>query len=119
MSHQLNEHGNDHDVPVDEERKIDHDVSHDVVEPIEISEEDNKRVLRKIDCVVLPLASLVYFCQYLDKRGLSFAAIFGLQKDLNLKGQDYSYVAFQSSTYRIILTVYLSDGLRVFSTSVL
>ncbi|WWC58767.1 uncharacterized protein I303_101311 [Kwoniella dejecticola CBS 10117] len=91
MSHQLNQHEND--VPVDEERKIDHDVSHDVVEPIEVSEEDNKRVLRKIDCVVLPLASLVYFCQYLDKRGLSFAAIFGLQKDLNLKGQDYSWAS--------------------------
>ncbi|WWC86425.1 uncharacterized protein L201_001302 [Kwoniella dendrophila CBS 6074] len=90
MSHQLNNHD---DPIIDEERKVEHDVSHEPAEFIEISEEDNRRVLRKIDSIVLPLASLVYFCQYLDKRGLSFAAIFGLQKDLHLKGQEYSWAS--------------------------
>ncbi|TYJ55877.1 hypothetical protein B9479_003400 [Cryptococcus floricola] len=61
--------------------------------PIVISEEDNKRVLRKIDLYILPLAALVYWCQYVDKRGLSFAAIFGLQTDLGLKGQEYSWAS--------------------------
>ncbi|WVW82486.1 hypothetical protein I302_104497 [Kwoniella bestiolae CBS 10118] len=94
MSHHINENHSEHDdLPIDEERKVEHEVSHEIAEPLEISEDDNKRVLRKIDCVVLPLASLVYFCQYLDKRGLSFAAIFGLQKDLGLKGQDYSWAS--------------------------
>ncbi|OCF41264.1 hypothetical protein I317_04922 [Kwoniella heveanensis CBS 569] len=65
----------------------------EIYEPIEFTEDDNRRVLRKIDLVVLPLASLVYFCQYLDKRGLSFAAIFGLKKDLHLQGQDYSWAS--------------------------
>ncbi|WVR08391.1 hypothetical protein IAU60_005446 [Kwoniella sp. DSM 27419] len=66
---------------------------HDGYEIMAVSDADNRRVVRKIDMVVLPLASLVYFCQYLDKRGLSFAAIFGLKTDLHLVGQDYSWAS--------------------------
>ncbi|OCF78449.1 hypothetical protein I204_00389 [Kwoniella mangroviensis CBS 8886] len=76
------------EVPMDES-KID-EVDHAVAE---IDPAAEKRVLWKIDRVIMPLAILVYFCQYLDKRGLAFAAIFGLKKDLNLKGQDYSWAS--------------------------
>lgn len=57
---------------------------------VAVTPEDDARVRRKIDKTILPLASAVYFMQYLDKRGLAFAAIFGLREDLNLQGQDYS-----------------------------
>ncbi|OCF58440.1 hypothetical protein L486_04473 [Kwoniella mangroviensis CBS 10435] len=76
------------EVPMDES-KID-EVDHAVAE---IDPAAEKRVLWKIDRVIMPLAILVYFCQYLDKRGLAFAAIFGRKKDLNLKGQDYSWAS--------------------------
>ncbi|WWC98755.1 hypothetical protein V866_005648 [Kwoniella sp. B9012] len=76
------------EIPMDES-KID-EVDHAVAE---IDPAVEKRVLWKIDRVIMPLAILVYFCQYLDKRGLAFAAIFGLKKDLNLKGQDYSWAS--------------------------
>lgn len=55
-----------------------------------ITPEEDKRVQRKVDRVVMTLTAAVYFMQYLDKRGLAFAAIFGMREDLNLQGQEYS-----------------------------
>lgn len=55
-----------------------------------ISPQEDKRVQRKIDRVVMSMTAAVYFMQYLDKRGLAFAAIFGMREDLNLQGQEYS-----------------------------
>lgn len=66
------------------------DVEATAVDELEISPADDKRVQRKVDRVVMSLAAAVYFMQYLDKRGLAFAAIFGMREDLNLKGQEYS-----------------------------
>ncbi|KAH8653603.1 major facilitator superfamily domain-containing protein [Xylariales sp. PMI_506] len=51
-----------------------------------------KRVVRKIDRVVLPLMCAVYFFQYLDKQAVGYAAVFGLQTDLHLTSDEYSWV---------------------------
>ncbi|KAF9641076.1 hypothetical protein BFW01_g12882 [Lasiodiplodia theobromae] len=56
-----------------------------------IDPEDEKRVLRKLDRVILPLMALVYFFQYLDKQSINYAAIFGLQDDLSLTGTEFSW----------------------------
>jgi len=71
--------------------------------------EEERRVVRKIDCVVLPLvnrniASLplgldlterqmcfVFFCQYLDKQSLSYASVAGLITDLKMDASQYSW----------------------------
>lgn len=75
----------------DPETKVNEsDVEATAVDELEISPADDKRVQRKVDRVVMSLAAAVYFMQYLDKRGLAFAAIFGMREDLNLKGQEYS-----------------------------
>ncbi|ORX38210.1 pantothenate transporter [Kockovaella imperatae] len=58
-----------------------------------ITPEEEKKVLRKIDLIVLPLFFLIYGFQYLDKIALSYAAIFGMKTDLHLVGQDYSWCA--------------------------
>ncbi|GAA5854891.1 hypothetical protein JCM8547_004112 [Rhodosporidiobolus lusitaniae] len=50
-----------------------------------------RRVVRKLDCTVLLAFALIFGLNYLDKIGLSYAAIFGMKKDLNLVGQDYSW----------------------------
>lgn len=74
------------DVEVKDPSNIDTEAVNDQA----ITPQEDKRVQRKIDRVVMTLTAAVYFMQYLDKRGLAFAAIFGMRQDLNLKGQEYS-----------------------------
>lgn len=59
-----------------------------------VTPEDNKRVLRKIDLVVLPILLSVYCLQSLDKTTLSYASVFGLIEDANLdpKSDQYSWL---------------------------
>jgi hypothetical protein len=61
---------------------------------IVITHEENKRVLRKIDLVILPILLSVYFLQSLDKTTLSYASVFGLIQDakLNPNSQEYSWL---------------------------
>ena len=53
----------------------------------------NRRVVFKIDCVILPFLVITMFLQLLDKNCLSYAALYGLRTDTNLKGQEYSWLA--------------------------
>lgn len=57
-----------------------------------VSETENKRILKRINMVLLPIMLGVYFLQQLDKSTLSYASVFGLVKDANLGGQDYSWL---------------------------
>ncbi|KAH7155212.1 major facilitator superfamily domain-containing protein [Dactylonectria estremocensis] len=52
-----------------------------------------KRVLRKLDRRIIPLLGVCYFFYYVDKTTLSYAAIFGLKEDLNLQGDEYSWLS--------------------------
>lgn len=56
---------------------------------IEFTEEEERVVRRKTDWHVLPILTLVYFSQYLDKTLLNYASITGLP----IKGTDYSNVS--------------------------
>ena len=60
--------------------------------PIQVTQADNARILRKIDLTILPILLFVYCLQYLDKATLSYASVFGLLKDANLHGEDYSWL---------------------------
>lgn len=57
-----------------------------------LTAESNSEVLRKIDLRLLPLLLGIYFLQQLDKSTLSYASVFGLIEDANLKGQEYSWL---------------------------
>nr|QFR37092.1 MFS transporter [Cyberlindnera americana] len=57
----------------------------------EITPEEEKRVLRKIDLHLMPFLIMSYFLQFLDKSALSQSSVFGLETDLNLVGQQYSW----------------------------
>lgn len=59
---------------------------------IEYTEEEAKKVLRKIDCRVVPILFLIYLIQYLDKNSLNFASVYGLKTATKLEGQDYSWL---------------------------
>ncbi|KAI7163577.1 major facilitator superfamily transporter, partial [Hortaea werneckii] len=61
---------------------------------------DERRLLRKIDWMVVPLMFACYLLQYLDKSLLNYAAVMGIREDLDLDTNQYAnlsllfYVAF-------------------------
>lgn len=55
-----------------------------------------KRVLRKIDFRIVPILILIYLLQYLDKNGINYASVFGLDHGTHLTGQDYSWLGSMS-----------------------
>jgi sugar phosphate permease len=64
---------------------------HDLSAPIDPAEE--KKLIRKIDYLILPLIAVNYAFFYIDKTTLSYAAIFGIKDDLNLQGTQYSWLS--------------------------
>ncbi|KAG0669457.1 hypothetical protein C6P40_004675, partial [Pichia californica] len=53
----------------------------------------NKKVVFKIDCIILPFLVITIFLQLLDKNCLSYAALYGMRADCGLVGQQYSWLA--------------------------
>ncbi|KAK3192878.1 hypothetical protein K4F52_001235 [Lecanicillium sp. MT-2017a] len=58
---------------------------------IQLSPEEDRRILRKLDRCLLPVMAISYFFQYLDKSALGSTAILGLREDLHLTGNEYSW----------------------------
>ena len=52
-----------------------------------------RRLLRKIDWVIVPCMMATYFLQFLDKTTISYTSIMGMRTDTHLHGQDYSNVS--------------------------
>ncbi|KAI6809032.1 MFS general substrate transporter [Hortaea werneckii] len=59
---------------------------------VKLTEEDNKRIRRRTDKVILTILIWVYFLQILDKTVLGYGATFGLQEATHLSGNQYSLV---------------------------
>jgi hypothetical protein len=59
----------------------------------ETSDVDKTRLRRKIDWHIVPIMFGCYTMQFLDKVILNYAAVMGLQKDLNLRGNEFSNIA--------------------------
>ncbi|KAG0682895.1 hypothetical protein C6P40_001807 [Pichia californica] len=57
------------------------------------TEEESARVRRKIDWRILPLITMVYGMNYVDKAALSWAVMFNLKKDIHIDGNQYSWVS--------------------------
>ncbi|KAL4875013.1 major facilitator superfamily domain-containing protein [Aspergillus karnatakaensis] len=58
-----------------------------------LTKDEDKRLLRRIDLYLLPLMAVSYMFQFLDKSAMSFTAILGLEEDLDLHGNDYSWAS--------------------------
>ncbi|OIW30898.1 MFS general substrate transporter [Coniochaeta ligniaria NRRL 30616] len=58
---------------------------------VEIDEETNKRICRKIDFHMLPIMCTLYGLQYLDKTTLSYASILGLMTDTHISSYQYGW----------------------------
>lgn len=61
--------------------------------PEEYTKEEERRLVRKIDFMIIPYLAVCYAFFYIDKTTLSYAAIFGIREDLNLVGTDYSWLS--------------------------
>ncbi|WVQ63688.1 uncharacterized protein L199_001841 [Kwoniella botswanensis] len=59
---------------------------------VEYTQEDNKRVLRKIDIFVCIPMCIVYCIQQLDKGAVAQGAVFDLREATGLKGSQYSWL---------------------------
>ncbi|RKP37645.1 major facilitator superfamily domain-containing protein [Dimargaris cristalligena] len=57
----------------------------------EFSDQDTKRLVRKIDLHLLPILCILYVCCSLDRSNIGNAKLFGLEADLNLSQSDYSW----------------------------
>lgn len=59
----------------------------------ETTDEATARKLKwKLDLRLLPLLCITYALQSIDKTTLGYAAVFGLEDDLHLKGTEYSWL---------------------------
>ncbi|KAJ4133455.1 hypothetical protein NW768_005041 [Fusarium equiseti] len=57
----------------------------------EFDAEEEESLVKKLDLFILPIMAIVYFFQYLDKNSISYAAVFGLITDLELKNREFSW----------------------------
>ncbi|KAJ5697080.1 hypothetical protein N7536_007492 [Penicillium majusculum] len=60
-------------------------------EDVEYTAEEHRKLVRKIDWRIVPLAAWACGLQFVDKSGLGAAATYGLRDDLHLAGQEYSW----------------------------
>ncbi|KAG9660190.1 MFS general substrate transporter, partial [Aureobasidium melanogenum] len=63
-------------------------------EGVEMTAEDEKRLVRKIDWMIMPIMWCCYVTQYLDKTLINYAAVMGLYKDANITKADFSNLAW-------------------------
>lgn len=59
---------------------------------VAFADEDETRVLRKLDQRILPFILLAYLFQQLDKSTLMYATVFGIADDANLVGKQLSWL---------------------------
>ncbi|KAL7424634.1 hypothetical protein Q5752_000318 [Cryptotrichosporon argae] len=59
---------------------------------VEYTQEESKRVLRRIDLYVCLPMCITYFIQQMDKSSVSYAAVFGLQTATGLVGTQYAWL---------------------------
>ncbi|PYH46052.1 putative MFS transporter [Aspergillus saccharolyticus JOP 1030-1] len=55
--------------------------------------QDDSALMRRVDWRILPIMFLSYFLQFLDKVALNYANVMGMQEDLGMKGNDFSWLA--------------------------
>ncbi|KAF2729472.1 hypothetical protein EJ04DRAFT_395164, partial [Polyplosphaeria fusca] len=65
--------------------------SDELHEPYDKTEE--KKLVRKIDFVIIPYLAVCYAFFCIDKTTPSYAAIFGIRENLNLVGDQYSWLS--------------------------
>ncbi|PYH95668.1 pantothenate transporter [Aspergillus ellipticus CBS 707.79] len=76
-----------------DEASLARDVGLEKVLEVEATPEQERKVLRKLDMILIPLMGVCYMMQYMDKLALSQATMFNLRQDLHLEGQEYTWTS--------------------------
>ncbi|KAK5125971.1 hypothetical protein LTR85_011326 [Meristemomyces frigidus] len=74
-------------------RKVDAALQFLRAEEGEVVDVDERKLLRKIDLMVMPLMFGAYLSQYFDKSLLNYAAVMGISKDTGMSASQFSYLA--------------------------
>lgn len=75
--------------PADQEQGPEY--KHDALDYV-VDSRLERRVIRKIDLMIIPFLCVTYLITYIDKAMLGYAAVFGLKESLHLKGTEYSWL---------------------------
>lgn len=59
----------------------------------DVDPKESSRIARKLDIRMLPILCILYGLNYVDKAAIGWAVLFTFKQDLNLKGDDYSWVS--------------------------
>ncbi|KKP02015.1 major facilitator superfamily transporter [Trichoderma harzianum] len=73
---------------------------------VDVDEDTNRRLLRKIDRHILPIMCTVYCMNYLDKTTLSYASIMGLKEDIHLRLPIAKYSGFCVICWGVTLALF-------------
>lgn len=68
-------------------------ITHDHLVDLLCDEPSIKRLVRRVDLVILPLLAGTYTLQFIDKQALSYAAVFDLFSDTGTNQDQYSWFA--------------------------
>ena len=82
---------------------------------ITFTEEEDRRLVRKIDLYMFPLMCVLYAIQFMDKVSTGSAAVMGLRTDLKMHGNQYSWVG--SAFYFGYLFFNMGPGQFIFQKS--
>ncbi|KAL1983249.1 hypothetical protein VTN96DRAFT_347 [Rasamsonia emersonii] len=58
-----------------------------------VSTIDERKLVRKIDCMIMPLMWACYNLQYLDKVLINYASVMGLLQDTNMQTNQFANLA--------------------------
>lgn len=50
----------------------------------------NRKLVRKIDCIVLPIIGILYILNYIDRQNLAAAKLQGIMEDLDMTTQQFA-----------------------------
>jgi len=67
--------------------------SHGYLQEILQDKAANKKLLRRVDLILMPLLCGTYLLQYIDKQALSYSAVFDLFKTTGTTSDEYSWLA--------------------------
>lgn len=70
-----------------------HSITHQHAAALITDKANVRRLVRRVDCIILPLLAGTYMLQYIDKQALSYAAVFDLFTDAGINGDQYSWFA--------------------------
>jgi hypothetical protein len=70
-----------------------HNFSNGYLEELLSDKAKQRKLVRKIDLMVLPLLAVTYVLQYIDKQAMSYAAVFDLFTSTGISSDQYSWFA--------------------------